>query len=88
MRPILIAMAIVEAAAAAVWIGTIYVPLPQRYAMLWVAIAIGEFSLIVTDVDWFGYLGIIIIIRIAPRFSKRIGNKLANIFAYYPGIFS
>lgn len=41
MRPILLANAAVEFSAAAVWIGSIFVPLPQRYAMLWTAITIG-----------------------------------------------
>ena len=42
MRPILIAMACVNACAAAIWIGCIFVELPRRYAMLWIAIAIGS----------------------------------------------
>ena len=60
MRPILIALATVNAGAAIIWIGSIYVRLPQRYAMLWIAIAIGilsSISLLITE-DWFGYLGI------------------------------
>jgi hypothetical protein len=35
------ALAFINTCAAAVWIGSIYVALPQRYAMLWVAIGIG-----------------------------------------------
>jgi len=42
MRPILIVMAVVNTSAAAIWIGSIYVELPQRFAMLWIAIAIGS----------------------------------------------
>jgi len=45
MRPILIALACVNACAASIWIGSIYVELPQRYAMLWVAIALGKIRL-------------------------------------------
>lgn len=41
MRPILFAMASVNLCAAAIWIGSIYVALPQRYAMLWIAITVG-----------------------------------------------
>jgi len=36
-------------------------------------------------VDWFGYLGVIIIVRVAPKYSKTIGDILHKIFAYYPG---
>ena len=36
-------MAAINVAAACVWIGSIYVPIPQRFAMLWVAIGIGAF---------------------------------------------
>lgn len=41
MRPILIAMTSVNIIASAIWIGSIFVPLPQRFGMLWVAITIG-----------------------------------------------
>jgi hypothetical protein len=40
--PILIAMASVTACAAGIWIGSIFVALPQRYAMLWIAISVGK----------------------------------------------
>jgi hypothetical protein len=39
-------------------------------------------------VDWFGYLGMIIIIRAAPHFSPWLGEKLKKTFAYYPGTLS
>jgi hypothetical protein len=88
MRPILIATAVVNASAAAIWIGSIYVELPQRYAMLWVAIALGNPLLgIILMVDWFGYLGLVILIRMSPMVSQRLGEILRNTFAYYPGIF-
>ena len=55
MRPILVAMACVNVCAAAIWIGSIYVELPQRYAMLWVAIAIGfhlQFTGLIIRLVW------------------------------------
>ena len=76
MKPIMIASASIIAAAAAVWIGSIYVPLPNRFAILWVAIAI----------DWMGYLGLIIILRTTPFFAPKLGKRLNDIFAYYPGV--
>jgi hypothetical protein len=36
-------------------------------------------------VDWFGYVGVIITVRLSPRISKRLGKKLSSIFSYYPG---
>ena len=36
-------------------------------------------------VDWYGYLGMIILIRIAPYFSPWLAEKLKKTFAYYPG---
>lgn len=86
MRPILLAMSAINIAAACVWIGSIYVELPQRYAMLWVAIGIGlSYEPASLILDWFGYLGIIILVRTSHFISKRLSKWLKNTFAYYPG---
>jgi len=36
--------------------------------------------------DWFGYLGIIILVRTSHFISKRLAKLLTDTFAYYPGI--
>lgn len=43
MRPILLVMASVNTIASALWISSIFVEYPQRYAVLWIAIGIGIF---------------------------------------------
>jgi hypothetical protein len=45
------ALAFVNTSAAAIWIGSIYVELPQRYAMLWVAIGIGTDTLFAAECE-------------------------------------
>jgi hypothetical protein len=88
MRPVLLVMASVNIIGSALWISSIFVEYPQRYAVLWVAISVGIHSnTIHLTIDWFGYIGFIILIRGTPRFSMKLGDKLKNIFAYYPGSF-
>ena len=88
MRPIMTVFACVNASAAAIWIGSIYVSIPQRFAILWVAITIG----LIPDtpsldvLDWFGYLSVVVLIRVAPYFSTWLAEKLKKTFSYYPGI--
>jgi hypothetical protein len=41
MRPVLLVMVTVNVVASALWISSIWVEYPRRYAVLWIAIAIG-----------------------------------------------
>jgi hypothetical protein len=35
--------------------------------------------------DWFGYLGIVVLIRLSPLVNKKLSKVLKKKFAYYPG---
>ena len=37
-------------------------------------------------IDWFGYLGLVILIRGSGRIHKGFGEALSKTFAYYPGM--
>jgi hypothetical protein len=86
MRPILVAGAVVNLCGVALWIGCIFVPIPNRFPMLWAAIFLGPIRYwIILTIDWFGHLGVVFTVRLSPIVSKKLGKSLKNTFAYYPG---
>jgi len=86
MRPILVVGAVVNLCGVGIWIASIFVPIPNRFALLWMAISLGTMGFImILIIDWFGYLGVVIILRLSPFVSQRLAKILKNTFAYYPG---
>jgi low temperature requirement protein LtrA len=60
----------------ALWIGSIYVDMPQRLALIWVAIFI----------ELCGAIFVVMIIRNSKMFPKPVGEWLDRVFEFFPAI--
>jgi low temperature requirement protein LtrA len=60
----------------ALWIGSIYVDMPQRLALIWVAIF----------VEQCGAIFVILLIRGSAAISKRLSEWVERVFEFYPAV--
>ncbi|KAA8574237.1 hypothetical protein EYC84_005739 [Monilinia fructicola] len=74
VRGMLIAQATIIAIPSILWIGSIYIDLPQRFAIIAVAILI----------DLTGTVGVIFLARGAKNLSTRLGTWADRVFEFYP----
>ncbi|KAI9647287.1 hypothetical protein NHQ30_003670 [Ciborinia camelliae] len=74
IRGILIAQAIIIAIPSILWIGSIYVDLPQRFAIIAIAIF----------VDLAGVVGIVFLVRGTKHISVRLAEWTERVFEFYP----
>jgi low temperature requirement protein LtrA len=76
VRGMMIVQAILALVPSILWIGSIYVEMPNRLAIIWMAIFL----------DLTGGVFIIAIIRGAKRISARLGVWSDKIFEFYPAV--
>lgn len=74
VRGMLIAQATIIAIPSILWIGSIYIDLPRRFAIIAVAILI----------DLTGTVGVIFLARGAKNLSTRLGTWADRVFEFYP----
>jgi Bacterial low temperature requirement A protein (LtrA) len=60
----------------AIWIGSIYVEMPHRLIMIWIALALDLFATMVS----------IMLVRISKKMSGRLHEFLDRIFEFYPAV--
>lgn len=76
VRGTMIAQAFLTLIPASLWIASIHVETPQRYALIWVAIFI----------DLCGSIVIVLLIRTGDIISHRLGEWAGKVFEFYPAI--
>ncbi|KAI9803941.1 MAG: hypothetical protein M1833_000222 [Piccolia ochrophora] len=76
IRSTLIGNIVVVLISSALWIGSIHVERPDRYALIFVAIAI----------DLFGATLMITTTRFSDKVSKRLAARMEKLFEFYPGL--
>lgn len=74
IRGMMIASVIMTVIPSALWIGTIYLEMPVRLALIWVTIAI----------DLSGSMLIIFLFRMGKQISTRLGAWVDRVFEFYP----
>ncbi|KAH8657000.1 bacterial low temperature requirement A protein-domain-containing protein [Tricladium varicosporioides] len=74
IRGMMIASVIMTVIPSALWIGSIYLEMPVRLALIWVTIAI----------DLSGTLFIIFLFRMGKQISARLGAWIDKVFEFYP----
>ena len=76
VRGMMIVQAILTLVPSVIWIGSIYVEMPDRLALIWTAIFL----------DLTGSVFVIIIIQSSRTISKRLAKWVDKIFEFYPAI--
>lgn len=60
----------------AMWIGSIYLDMPERLALIWVTILIEQI----------GAYGVLVVIRLAKRMPKKLEAWIDRVFEFYPAL--
>lgn len=60
----------------ALWIGSIYIAMPNRLSIIWFAIFL----------DFTGAVYVISVIRWSRNWSKRLGERIDRLYEFYPAI--
>lgn len=76
VRAVMILQAILTVIPGALWIGSIHVEMPQRLALIWIAIAI----------DLTAGMIFVIVIRGGKFISKSLGAWTDRVFEFYPAV--
>lgn len=76
VRGMMIVQAILQALPGVLWIASIYVEMPNRLAVIWLAIFL----------DLAGGVFVIGLIRCSKFVSKRFGNWIEKVFEFYPAV--
>ena len=76
VRPMMITQAGVALVPSVLWIGSIYVELPNRFAIIWIAIFL----------DLTGAMFVVFFIRGSKFVSKRFGAWVENLYEFYPAV--
>lgn len=76
IRGMMIMQVILALIPSAVWIGSIYIDMPNRLAAIWIAIAI----------DLCAAMGVVILVRGAKFVSKPLGVWVDRVFEFYPAV--
>jgi low temperature requirement protein LtrA len=76
VRPMMITQAGVALIPCVLWIGSIYIGMPNRLAIIWVAIFL----------DLTGSMMVVMVIRGSKVISKRLGEKVEKLYEFYPAV--
>lgn len=76
VRGMMIVQAMLTFFPGALWIASIHIEKPNRYAAIWVAIVI----------DLCGAMLVILVVRGAKKVSKRLGAWTEQVFEFYPAV--
>ncbi len=76
VRPVMLVQMALTLIPGAVWIASIHVELPNRYALIWIAIVI----------DLTGAMLVIVFIRSAKFISQSLGEWSDRMFEFYPAV--
>lgn len=76
VRPMMVTQAFVALIPSALWIGSIYITMPNRLAAIWFAIFI----------DFTAPMSIVFVIRWSKKVSRRLGERIENMYEFYPAI--
>ena len=74
VRGMMIAQAFMTLIPGAMWIASIHVDMPQRLAIIWIALF----------VDLSGMMFIVALVRQAPKISDRVRDWIERVFEFYP----
>ena len=74
VRAMMISQLIVILIPSVIWIGSIYVDVPQRFVMIWVSLFL----------DLFGAVIVIFLVRGSYRISSRLAAWADRVFEFYP----
>lgn len=76
VRGMMVLQVILTIIPSAIWISSIYIDMPNRLAAIWIAIFI----------DLCAAIGVIIVVRGAKFFSKRLAAWVDKVFEFYPAM--
>ncbi|KAG0648108.1 hypothetical protein D0Z07_5884 [Hyphodiscus hymeniophilus] len=76
VRPMMITQAIVAFIPCILWISSIYIDMPNRLAIIWIAIFL----------DLTGSMYVVFCIRYAKKLSPKIGERLDKLYEFYPAV--
>ncbi|KAI9819803.1 MAG: hypothetical protein M1832_003878 [Thelocarpon impressellum] len=76
MRAVILGNAIIAIIPSALWIASIYVEEPSRYALIWIAIVL----------DLFGPMVMLIFTRWGTFWQNKFGGRISRAFEFYPAI--
>ncbi|KUJ08616.1 uncharacterized protein LY89DRAFT_691040 [Mollisia scopiformis] len=76
IRGMMIVQVILALIPSAIWVGSIYIDMPNRLAAIWIAIVF----------DLCAALGVVIVIRGAKLVSKRLAAWVDKVFEFYPAV--
>lgn len=76
VRGMMIGQVVAIAIPSGVWIASIYVDMPQRFVLIWIALAMDLFASIV----------LVFLIRKAHSVSPRLGAWAERVFEFYPAV--
>ena len=76
VRPMMITQAGVALVPCILWIGSIYVAMPNRLAIIWIAIFL----------DLTGAMMVVMVIRGSKLISKRLAKNIQKLYEFYPAV--
>ena len=76
VRAMMITQAVVAFLPCVLWIGSIFISLPNRLAVIWITISF----------DLTGSMFIIFFIRFSHKVSKRLGERIEKLYEFYPAV--
>jgi low temperature requirement protein LtrA len=76
VRPMMITQAFIALIPSILWIGSIYVELPHRFVIIWIAIFL----------DLSGSMFLVSLIRSSKFISKSFGERMEKLYEFYPAV--
>jgi low temperature requirement protein LtrA len=76
VRPMMITQSVVSFIPCALWIGSIYISMPNRLATIWIAIFL----------DLTGAMYIVMLVRGAKYVSKKLGDRVEKLYEFFPAV--